>query len=84
MCDMPSANHVWSAYLRKKGFTRHIIPHDLGDDYTVADFATDNPEGTFILACTGHVVAVIDGIYYDTWNSGDVTPLYYWKRGNNQ
>lgn len=84
MCDLPSANHVWSAYLREKGFTRHIIPHELGDEYTVSDFAEDNPEGVYVLACSGHVVAVINGQYYDSWPSGDVAVLYYWERGNNQ
>lgn len=84
MCDLPSANATWGAYLREKGFVRHAIPHELADDYSVNDFCEDNPEGTFILACSGHVVAVIDGKYYDSWQSGDVTPLYYWERGNNK
>lgn len=82
MCDMPSANHVWGAYLKEKGLSRHTIPHELADDYSVNDFCDDNPEGTFILACSGHVIAVIDGRYYDNWDSGDVAVLYYWERGN--
>lgn len=83
MCDLPSANHVWGAYLRRKGFTRHIIPIDYGDHYTVEDFANDHPEGTYILALASHVVPVIQGNFYDTWNSGDEITLYFWQREDN-
>lgn len=76
--DMPNANHVWGSYLKSKGFRQYII-----DDYTytVDDFCVDNPHGTYILAIDGHVVCVVDGKFYDTWNSGGEIPLYYWKRG---
>lgn len=80
MCDMPSANAIWSSYLRDKGFVRHIIPHELGLEYTVSDFAADNPKGTYILALDGHVVCVKNSKYYDTWDSGNGFPLYYWSR----
>lgn len=80
MADMPSANHVWGAYLRERGFVRNTIPDDLPENYSVRDFCRDMPRGTYILACSGHVVTVIDGKYYDTWDSGDKIPLYYWER----
>lgn len=80
MFDMPSANNVWGAYLKSKGFSRHIIPDECPDCYTVADFCNDHPKGTFLLALHGHVVAVIDGNYYDSWDSGNETPIYYWQR----
>ena len=78
--DMASANHVWGAYLRSKGWKRHIIPNECPDCYTVKDFCADNPHGAFILALDGHVVAVIAGNYHDTFDSGDEIPLYYWKK----
>lgn len=78
--NMPSANVVWNNYLKRKGFKRYIIPDDLPEDYSVRDFCRDNPKGTFILALSGHVVAVIDGKYFDTWDSGDEIPIYYWHR----
>lgn len=80
MGDMPSANHVWGAYLRRKGFRRRILPDTCPDCYTVADFARDHPSGTYLLALDGHVVCLIDGDWYDTWDSGGKTPLYYWTR----
>lgn len=78
--NMPSANVVWNNYLKRKGFKRYIIPDDLPEDYSVRDFCRDNPKGTFLLALSGHVVAVIDGNYYDTWDSGDEIPIYFWHR----
>lgn len=79
--DMPSANHVWGAYLKSLGFARDFVDDHGRDFYTVEDFCRDNPEGTYILAIDGHVVCVVDGFFYDTWDSGDEIPLYYWARG---
>lgn len=79
MSDMPSSNHVWGAYLASEGFSRAVIPNTCPDCYTVKEFCEDHEDGTFILATGSHVVAVIDGDYYDTWDSGDEVPVYYWK-----
>ena len=78
--DMPTANNVWGKYLREIGFRRYLIS-DERDDYTVADFCKDHPTGTFILAIDGHVVCVVDGFYFDSWDSGNEIPIYYWTRG---
>ena len=80
MGDMPSANAVWGAYLRQKGFARSIIPDNCPDCYTVEDFAEDHSTGTYILALSGHVVCVRDGVLYDSWDSSGETPLYYWHK----
>lgn len=77
---MPSSNFVWGSYLKEKGFIRRIVPDSCPSCYTVAEFAEDNPKGTYILALHGHVVAVINGIYYDTFDSGDRVPVYYWQK----
>ena len=80
MNDMPSSNAVWGAYLRTLGFKREAIPNTCPECYTVNDFCEDNPEGVFIVATGNHVVAVVDGDYYDTWDSGDELPIYYWRK----
>ena len=80
LCDMPTANHVWGAYLRRHGFRRRALPDDCPDCYTVADFCRDHPHGTYVLAISGHVVCVADGSYYDTWDSGEESPAYYWYK----
>ncbi len=80
MNDMPSSNAVWGAYLRKKGFCRHFMPDTCPDCYTVADFCADHPHGTYILALSSHVVAVKDGDWLDTWDSGNEIPIFYWHK----
>lgn len=80
MGDMPSANNVWGAYLKDNGFKRMIISDSCPDCYTVSDFANDNRKGTYVLALNGHVVAVKDGDYYDSWDSGNEVPVYYWYK----
>lgn len=78
--DMPSSNSVWSAYLKDSGFKRYIIPDTCPDCYRVRDFIEDHPKGSFILATGSHVIAVKDGKYYDTWDSGNEVPVYYFEK----
>lgn len=80
MCDMPSANNVWGKYLKDNGFCRYLVDDNGKDFYTVKDFCEDNPKGVFILALDGHVVCVVDGYYYDSWDSGNEEPIYYWRK----
>lgn len=80
MKDIPSSNSVWSSYLHDIGYSRYIIPDACPDCYTVEQFTVDNPQGTFILATGTHVIAVIDGDYYDTWDSGNEVPIYYFVK----
>ena len=77
--NMPSSNAVWSEYLRRFGYSRVPLPNTCPLCYTVKDFCIDHPHGRYLLALYEHVVAVEDGYYYDTWDSGDKTVLYYWR-----
>lgn len=78
--DMPAANHVWGKFLQNNGYTRHVVPDTCPDCYTVEDFCQEHPNGKYILATGTHVVAVIDGDYYDAWDSGKEIPIYYWQK----
>lgn len=82
MADLPNANNVIASVLRQNGFRREIIPNECPDCYTIADFCHDNPHGTYVLGTGTHVVAVIDGNYYDVWDCGDEIPAYAWYRGD--
>lgn len=82
MKDIPSSNEVWNSYLKDTGYSRYIIPNTCPDCYTIKDFAKDNPVGKYILATGTHVVAVIDGKYIDTWDSGNEVPIYYFEKEN--
>ena len=71
---------VWGAYLKDMGFSRYSLPNSCPHCYTVRDFCRSHPDGTYVL-CTGtHVVAVVDGNYYDSWDSGQEVVAYYWRK----
>lgn len=78
--DRADSNLVWGMMLEEYGFTRHSIPDTCPDCYTIRQFVMDHPKGTYVLATGNHVVALIDGTYYDTLDTGDYIPVYYWKR----
>lgn len=80
MGDLPSANRVWGEYLKKLGYKQKLLPDYCPNCYTVKDFCIDNPYGKFLLATGEHVIAVIDGNYYDSWDSGQEVPTYYFER----
>ena len=80
MADMPSRNSVWGAVLRKNGFYRYAVSNTCPDCYTVRDFADDHPVGTYVVGTGNHVVTIINGIVYDSWDSRNEIPQYYWTR----
>lgn len=80
MYDMPSSNEVWGAYLKSLGFSKRIISNSCPDCYSVREFCNDHPVGRYLLATGSHVIAVIDGNYFDTWDSGDEVPTYYFTK----
>lgn len=79
MGDVISSNSVWGAVLRKHGFYRHIIPNTCPECYSVGQFADDHPDGTFVVGTGNHVVTVVDGVIWDSWDSRSETPIYYWS-----
>ena len=81
MGDMPSSDSVWGAVLRENGFKRKTIPDECPDCYTAEEFAKDNPHGTFVLGFGGHCAAVVDGDIYDSWDSSNEVPVYFWYKG---
>lgn len=80
MADMPSSNAVWGSYLKNKGFVRLSIPNSCPDCYTIKDFCIDHPYGTYVVGTGTHTVCVEDGHYFDSWDSGDETPVFYYRR----
>lgn len=80
--DVPTANDVWGAYLRENGYKRHSV--NCEECCTVDDFCMEHPEGVFILALQSHVVASINGKYYDTWDCGNEEVIYYWVKKEDE
>ena len=83
MKDMPSANHVWGTYLMQNRFQRFAILKHIGKCCNfVSDFCNDHPKGTYVLATGSHVITIINGNYYDSWDSGREIPAYLFAKGD--
>lgn len=81
--DMPNSNAVINSVLAEHGFRRDIIPNTCPDCYTMEDFSKDHPAGRFVAGTGDHVVAVIDGVIYDSWDCSNEVPIFYWQKGED-
>lgn len=80
LSDMPSSDIVWGSVLKRRGFSRHIIPNYCSNCYTIADFADDNAIGTYVIGTGSHAVTIKNGAIWDSWDSSKEIPLYFWSR----
>ena len=79
VCALPDDNKVVDKILTDKfKYTAHKLAKD--ERCTVKEFAVANPCGTFILKVHGHVVTLVDGLYYDSWDSGDKKVTMYYQK----
>ena len=77
--DMMSSNDVWGLYLYLLGFDPFILPEACPECVTIAEFARRFPRGRYIVGTGNHAVAVINGNYYDTFDSGPLVPSYFFE-----
>ena len=69
----------YEAYLKSKGFIYEGISNKKGSKRpTVKEFAIKHKVGTYYLNVANHCVAVVNGIYYDTWDCGNKSLYGYW------
>ena len=73
---MPSENDVWGRVFWREGFRSVSLPGPCPWCYTVRAFAEEHPQGTFVLCMGSHVVTLVDGDWFDTWDSGDEVITY--------
>ena len=67
-CDLERTKSI----MAKLGFEYTGVSNKRGTKRpTVKSFAKDHPAGKYVLKVANHVVACVDGKYYDTWDSGD-------------
>lgn len=78
--DMPSSDAVWGSVLRQHGFSRSVIPNNCPDCYTAEDFSRDHKNGVYVLGFGDHVATIVDGNLYDSWDSRNEIPIYFWYR----
>lgn len=66
--------------MARLGFTYTGVSNKRGTKRpTVESFARTHKEGTFIVTVAHHVVAVVDGKYFDTWDSGRCSLYGYYE-----
>ena len=80
MCDIPNSDAVFGSVLRQHGFYRKAIPNECPDCFTAMDFVNDHDKGIYVIGFGGHVATAIDGVLYDSWNSSNEIPIYYWTK----
>ena len=78
-CNMPSADSVWGKFLYQMGFEPFLLPAACPECVTIKAFCRMYPVGTYIIGTGSHAVAVINGNYYDSWDSGDQVPSFFWR-----
>ena len=77
--NMPSADAVWGKYLYDMGFEPFLLPRSCPNCVTIDEFTRIYPKGIFIIGTGSHAVAVINGDYYDSWDSGNEQPSFFWR-----
>lgn len=78
-CNIPSADSVWGHYLKEHGGKPFILPQSCPSCTTVRAFCDFYPKGRYIIGTGEHAVAIIDGNYYDSWDSGNEIPSFFWE-----
>jgi hypothetical protein len=80
-CDLKKTKEAMS----KLGFEYTGISNKKGSKRpTVDEFAKKHPIGKYILSVANHVVACVDGKYYDTWDSGYKCLYGYYELKNER
>ena len=77
--DMP--HDLEAQVMNKLGFRYYGVSNAKGSKRpTVASFARSHKAGVYILNVANHEVAVIDGVYYDTWDCGYKSQYGYYEK----
>ena len=78
--DLPKSDAVWGDYLQLNGFKKGILPSPCPNCINVRQFCQLFPVGTFVVATGFHVIAIIDGNYYDHEDTGYEVLIYFWEK----
>ena len=78
--EVETSDLVWGKILSIHGFVMRALYCEK-NRCTLNDFCKKHQEGIYVLKLPGHVVCVDSGDFYDSWDSGQETVLYYWERG---
>lgn len=77
--DMPP--NLEAQVMRRLGFEYHGISNKRGTKRpTVESFARTHKRGVYIVNVANHEVAIVDGVYYDTWDCGFKSLYGYYEK----
>lgn len=82
LCLMPNDSEVVDEYMyRRQTYVYNpevTLTMNKNGNVTVEEFASQNPDGRFVLCCQGHGVSLINGDWYDLTDCAkDVVVEYY-------
>lgn len=80
MGDVMNANYVIGSVLRTNGFKRKSIPDECPECFTVKDFCNQYQVGIYVVFSQDNVATVINGDLYDSWDSSNNIPQFYWYK----
>lgn len=78
--NYPNYNSIWWSYLVDRNWIRYLVKDTCPLCYTLKDFVKDHKYGIYLVGDGSHVVAVVDGNYIDTYDSGNMSVLYYFRK----
>lgn len=78
---MPNNKPAYEKYLAAMGYKWVGLKAEKGKKrLTPETFCRKYKTGTYILRVSNHLVTIVDGYYYDTWESGDKGVYGYWVK----
>lgn len=78
LADVPTSSAVWGAYLKDNGFKQFLI----SEEKSIKEFCELNSNGEYIVVTPSHAVYILDGNYFDEWDSGEEKVNYFFRREN--
>ena len=80
---MPNTKHAYVKWLKAHGYVYTGISNKKGSKRpTVSGFATSHKQGRYVMVAANHLVAAVDGSFYDSWDSGEKCLYGYWQKTN--
>jgi len=77
--SVPNDKDTIEKYAKNLGYITKKAEVINGHKPTVESFASSHKQGKYILRVAQHIVTVLDGKYYDTWDCGEKSVYKYWK-----
>lgn len=77
---MPNSKVCYESFLKSHHFVYTGISNKKGSKRpTVEEFAKKHNKGTYVLVVANHLVACVDGHYFDTWDCGYKSLYGFWE-----